>query len=135
MRPGAEACAMGTYAAAKHAVVYGKNSGVPIRLIPGNAEGAMRRFKSASRAPAVFGIVFFLLMHGFMGAACFLSSTYEARMPESEQSARLAAAIYHEDLDELERLLAGGIPADVGRVRCDGEYRNQRFLEATTRSW
>jgi hypothetical protein len=110
---GAEACAIGTYDSSKSAFVYGKNFGVPIRLIPGNAEAAMQKMKSANRSTVIFGIAFFMLMHAFLGAAYYMSSTYETRLPETRQADLLLTAVQNKDLKELERLLKEGLSPDL----------------------
>jgi hypothetical protein len=110
---GAEACAIGMFDSSKSALVYGKSFGVPIRLIPGTAEAAIQKMKSANLSTVIFGIVFSLLMHAFLGTAYYMSSTYETRLPETRQADLLLTAVHSKDLKELERLLKEGLSPDL----------------------
>ena len=106
VRVGQEVCALGRYDAAKRALVP---RGTTLnRLWPGGLDAVRRNVARTARSQTLLGLSFFLVSHGMLGLAFYLSETRHAREPENAQAAAIRVGAQDNDIAALERAVRRG---------------------------
>jgi hypothetical protein len=110
--PGQQVNAVGKYSAERRGLMAEGMTSL-IQLRPGDAQSAQRVMLKKAWSGFGVGLLFFVVIHAFIGAVLFMSETRYSRVSTSDQESALRIAVQNANAEEVQRVVRRGVDPNV----------------------